>query len=388
VLQLVKQNGDRSFALSQEGSQRILVVDDNPQILAVVREILNHHGFEVITAVSGEDAISMLDLKLDMVICDVMMPDMDGYDFYSELQKNSTWCNIPFLFLTALDRPEQIRRGKELGCDDYLTKPFEPADLLCAVKGKITVGQRRKLSFEERMESQRRKIIQTLSHEFRTPLVAINTGTELLLDHLKDLSQENIVRLLESIQRGGIRLQRLVEDFMTIQQIDAGIAVSTYMRYKRKVLLSDLVGISIERFLEAYSLEQSAIDLELVVEESARDGLVEVYDAHIDDAIRRILSNARKFGGAGSLVTLTVCGYEENLSVKIRDRGIGLNEDVWENAQELFIQIDRDKKEQQGAGLGLAIASYYTEINLGQILFQKPIDGTGLEVELRLPRTF
>ncbi len=119
----------------------ILVTEDNPDVLFNIKMTLEFNGFEVLTAVNGKEAIKNLtelnEKVPDLIISDIMMPEMDGYEFYSYIAEHTKWALIPFLFLTAKASPEDIRFGKMLGIDDYITKPFEEEDLIAIIKGKI-----------------------------------------------------------------------------------------------------------------------------------------------------------------------------------------------------------------------------------------------------------
>ena len=111
----------------------VLVVDDNKDILFNLKLLLESNNYLVETAETGEDALKVLsDLKNppDIIISDIMMPKMDGYHFFETISENLKWNRIPFIFISALSTPEDIRLGKMLGVDDYLTKPFKEEDLL------------------------------------------------------------------------------------------------------------------------------------------------------------------------------------------------------------------------------------------------------------------
>ena len=119
----------------------LLVVDDNKDIIFNLKILLEKRGYEVITSMSGDKALktlSTLSNTPDMIISDIMMPNMDGYDFFNAISTHSKWNQIPFLFLTAKSTPEDIRLGKMLGADDYITKPFNEEDLIASVSGKIS----------------------------------------------------------------------------------------------------------------------------------------------------------------------------------------------------------------------------------------------------------
>jgi len=130
----------------------LLVVDDNEDILFNLKILLEEKGYNVKTATSGKKAIKILNTLNtipDVIISDIMMPGMDGYDFFSAVSNNAQWNQIPFLFLTAKSTPEDIRLGKMLGVDDYITKPFKKEDLIASVSGKITRNQKSNLIGKE-----------------------------------------------------------------------------------------------------------------------------------------------------------------------------------------------------------------------------------------------
>jgi len=119
-------------------AKRILVVEDDRAVREGIADILEVAGYEVLTASNGEEALNMLrQQRLDLIVSDIMMPHMDGYDFYEAVHGKSEWVTIPFIFLTAKGAKEDVRLGKQLGADDYLVKPFEREDLLIAVEAKL-----------------------------------------------------------------------------------------------------------------------------------------------------------------------------------------------------------------------------------------------------------
>lgn len=125
--------------------QIILVVEDNKQILSAVALFLQMNDFTALTALNGKEALDLLekgDKIPNLILSDIMMPVMNGYDFYKHVSENLKFSHIPFIFLTAKSDPEDIRFGKMLGVDDYITKPFNEDDLLASIRGKIKRSQR------------------------------------------------------------------------------------------------------------------------------------------------------------------------------------------------------------------------------------------------------
>jgi CheY-like chemotaxis protein len=149
----------------------IMVVDDNPDFLSGVELTLQMEGYRVLTAADGQQALDQLQAAFlgkgeegaslnrlpDLILADIMMPVMDGYEFYDRVRSSPYTNHIPFIFLTAKSSDEDIRRGKELGSDDYLAKPFPPEDLLASVKGKL------------KRASQRRTMMDRLTEDFNGP---------------------------------------------------------------------------------------------------------------------------------------------------------------------------------------------------------------------------
>jgi len=118
----------------------IFVVEDDPNILKYLKITLEFNDCQVITAINGNEGLRVLsELKNspDLIISDIMMPEMNGYDFFDAVSNNPIYCHVPFIFLSALDSPEDVRFGKMLGVDDYLTKPINEEDFLAIIFGKI-----------------------------------------------------------------------------------------------------------------------------------------------------------------------------------------------------------------------------------------------------------
>lgn len=147
----------------------LLVVEDNSDLLFNLRLMLEDNEYRVVTADGGLDALknlSNLETVPDIIVSDINMPKMDGYDFFKAVSEDPRWNNIPFIFLTALTSPEEVRFGKMLGVDDYVLKPFEDKDLLASIAGKIA---RRK-----KIESINKKI----GESFKSPELKALPSTE------------------------------------------------------------------------------------------------------------------------------------------------------------------------------------------------------------------
>ena len=374
---------------SDEERGQVLLVDDNQDLLESLSQILTCSGFEVVSASNGKEALEVLNNNEvpDVIVSDIMMKELDGYELHVQVRSHTEWGQVPFVFLSALNEPEDVRKGKSLGCDDYLQKPFHPDDLIAVLDGKIAQSRRRKTLSEERVTCYRRNIIKTLSHEFRTPLVAVSTGAELLMAKLLETNDKALISLCRSVLRGGNRLSSLVEDFMTLQQIESGMAQKTCELDREEAELWNLLRRSVQ-YIRSNSLKSDEkLELLDIAEPGLEGSKVNICSTQISDVLNRVIGNALKFGGSSGPVKTWLASSEEGfVSIFVRDYGPGLSESEMSAARELFVQVDREVKEQQGCGLGLTITSYYVELNGGTAHFRTPEDGEGgLEVELVFP---
>jgi signal transduction histidine kinase len=365
--------------------RQLLLIDDSAELLSSVSTVLVQSGYDVRTASDPEQVFTTLEsFTPDLVLCDVMMPQKDGFELFQEIRSRAEFCELPFVFLTTLSAREHVLRGKAMGCDDFLLKPFDIQELLAVVSGKIySKDQRSRLKTVE-LEGYRKRIIQTLSHEFRTPLVSVNTAAELLLDRKEAMLDERSKKLIESIYRGGQRLERLVQDFMTMQQIELGHAAASYSQFHAPILIEELLNGCIDGFLDALPLgcEKTQIEVHFV-SEAARDTLIDVYEMQMYSVFQHLFGNAVKFGGSDQPVQIAVDIEGRDLIVDIRDFGPGMSDSQINQVAKPFVQLNREQLEQQGAGLGLTIAKYLIDINRGKLSLMKPESGNGLVVRLR-----
>ena len=357
----------------------VLVVDDNPLILETLQAILRARNFDVFCTDEGEVALGHLkNHDIDVVISDVMMPSMDGYQFHNNVRNDPALCHVPFIFLTALDDVKEVTRGNQAGCDNYLTKPFDPHVLLSVVEGKVARSRALRQVMQETQDNYRKRVVQTLSHEFRTPLVAINTGSEILREQRSKLDDKKVQNLIDAIYRGGQRLERLVQDFMTLQHIEAGMAARIAESRRQRVSSRRLLKDFFETYREDYRIEGRS----LLFIETGSDVSIDIFEAHLQDILGRLVQNAFKFSPQSEPVELWCEESSTHLSIVVADRGQGISAEHAHAAIDAFRQLNRDKIEQQGAGLGLFIADSLSRMNGGELIFEER-SGGGTLVSIR-----
>jgi signal transduction histidine kinase len=361
--------------------KHILVVEDHGPLLEAIRHVLELENYTVLTAANGLEALeTMKRVCPDMIIADIMMPRMDGYDLYEAIRARPEWVPIPFIFLTARSEKEDMLKGKSLGVEDYIIKPFDPQELLVAVQARLGRAQAIREASEASFEHLKQQIINTLSHELRTPLTYIQGYTALALE--TPPSAEDLEDFLLSIKRGADRLTRLVEDMLLLVRLDTGQAEEEFAVLSQTQ--SDL-GEVIERTVRQHKEQSTEQGVTLEVELADELPVVRLSEPFFVDALSRLLNNAIRFSRREEKwIKVTAKVKEAWTEITVQDNGIGIAADQIPHLFERFRQIDREEMEQQGAGLGLAIAQQLIELHGGEIQVKSEI-GKGATFTIRLP---
>ena len=360
----------------------ILLVEDDRITIGFLRDILEHDGYEVTSAENGRIALERLQERLpDLILSDVMMPEMNGIDLFHKVQADDRTQNLPFIFLTTLDDADTIIRLKESGTDDYLTKPVRPRQLLATLKGRLLRKQRRDEQAERERDRLKDKIRWTLSHELRTPLTIIQGISELLLNEGSLPKASDYQELLQNLRSQSFQLGSLIENFLLVTRIDAGVEEESYAKCSEPLPIRELV----EEVAFPLWDKAKAQGLEFLVD--APDGLpaVHAHHQHLSEVFRQVLDNAFKFADPQNpRVTVHMALEGDWVRVQISDNGRGISGPGKELVFQKLSQIDREIHEQQGSGLGLYIAKRLVDINRGRIsLTSEPDKGT--EVNIHLP---
>jgi DNA-binding response OmpR family regulator len=200
---------------------KILVIDDENTLRHTISTILRFAGYEVIDAADGRTGVKLAcEVIPDLIVSDIVMPGLDGFGLLSTLRDNAETAAIPVIFVTALAERQAMRQGMELGADDYLVKPFAPADLLNTVKTRLE----RQAVLAERHDTTlrvlRKNIIYALPHEMRTPLHLILGFAQILEMHHEKASSEDILQATGAIIKAGHRLEHLIENYLAYAQME------------------------------------------------------------------------------------------------------------------------------------------------------------------------
>ena len=358
----------------------ILIVDDNPVIRDSVDEILTISGYTSLTAADGVEALELMaSHKPDLIISDIMMPRMDGYAFFEALKDVREWSTIPFIFLSARGEKMDIRRGYRMGADRYLVKPLEIEDLLIAVETRLERAAELERVIEQDINQTKQQLLNVFGHELRTPLSLLHGYSKILEQSQDTLDKEAVDEIFLVMQESVDRLVKLSEDIMLMVYLDSGVASITLESVNEPIFIKHIL----ENLILGLSgdIERRNINVEL----NLTDELTVVgYSSYLSDLFKRILENAIKFGRPGGSVWIETNALPGEILITIRDDGIGIAPEKMALLFKLFQQIDRESMEQQGLGLGLAIATRLAEFHGGRISAESEL-GRGSKFTVHLP---
>lgn len=360
---------------------RILVIEDEVNILENIVETLELEGFEVRGTNSGrEGAETAISYRPDLILCDIMMPDFNGYDVLMTLRNEPATSTTPFIFLTALAARSAMRHGMELGADDFLTKPFTPTELLGAINTRLEKHREITARHEAQMEQLRGNIIYALPHELRTPLTGLVGCAELLLMDYDDMDRESIGNLAEVMSRSATRLQRVVENYLLYAQIEVAGSQPERLQAMRDERVDYPGDLVVSAASERAMIAEREADLQI----EADSAVVHISHENLEKIAAELADNAFKFSTPDSPVTVkSYVDGDGYYKLCVTDEGRGMSaEEI--NSIGAYTQFNRAFYEQQGLGLGLVIAKRLAELHGGDLTIDSTPD-EGTTVCVRLP---
>jgi len=361
--------------------KKVLVIDDTQEIRMIISESLNLYGFSTLAADDGLTGIKIArEQSPDLIICDINMPNLDGYGTLTALREHEATATIPFIFLSGASDKINMRRGMELGADDYLTKPFTHKELMAAVNTRLEKQAEFQRHSEKKLDELRGNITLALPHELRTPLNGIMGLASLMMDDYANLPPEEVLESARYIHESALRLHRLIENFLVFSQIELMASES------KKIEMSTVTPASVQEVVPEIARAVAArfkreADLKLAV----GTGNVLIPAENLKKIVEELVDNAFKFSEAGKPVRVTSEVVNHTLTLSITDQGRGMTaEQISKIAP--HIQFDRKTYEQQGAGLGLVISKRLTELLGGQfVIHSKPGVETTVRVSFSMP---
>ncbi|KST68935.1 two-component system sensor histidine kinase/response regulator [Mastigocoleus testarum BC008] len=360
--------------------KKILVIEDEENLRQNIAELLTLEDFKVVVAENGMAGLQVAESEVpDLVICDVMMPELDGYGVLEKLRQNPPLSTIPFIFLTAKASSSDFRQGMELGADDYLTKPFTCKELLRAVASKFKKQIAIDKYSQKQLDELRNNIALSLPHEMRTPLNGILGFSEILRQEAEFLSVEEIQEMAQGINQSGQRLFKLIQKFLLYTELEMIYNDPTRIKSLQNNL-TQFPNLSLNKLiLEKAKYEKRKVDLQLNPPVSCE---VKICSTRLLVVIEELLDNAFKFSPADRIVRVISELKNSTFNLSFIDYGRGMTSEQIRNLG-AYKQFERQIYEQQGMGLGLIIAKRMTELHNGKFkIYSEPNKETIVQVQL------
>lgn len=365
----------------------ILIVDDTPNNLRLLSSMLARQGYEVRSAISGSVALmAVRTVPLDLILLDINMPKMNGYEVCERLKADPETREIPVIFLSALGEPLDKVQAFQVGGVDYITKPFQVEEVLARVENHLTLRrvqielQRAKaealraLAQEQELNRLKTEFVSMISHDFRTPLTSIQGFAELVHYGGEAVTEEMRDRYFGKIDAAVEHMLYLLDEVLLIGSIEAGktqcqLAIVEIEKFCRDIC--EALELSDEKQHPIYFSSDQCCNT------------IEVDQVLLRRILTNLLSNAIKYSNQNSPVYLKVYCDERNVVFEIKDEGIGI---PIENQPRLFTTFYRCSNVGQikGTGLGLAVVKKCVDVHQGEIHLESQ-EGIGTTVTVKLP---
>ncbi|GFZ32791.1 hypothetical protein CSC2_33170 [Clostridium zeae] len=391
-------------------SYKILVVDDEYINQKVLENYLSEISEDILIASNGKEALDILELNedIDLVILDMMMPDLLGYEVSENIRKKKNIFELPILIMTADRRIESLISSFECGANDYLNKPFDKTELLARVTTLLTLKSKVKEALnlsnqiieankevkslsEQNVENNKKvealmeydklktEFFTNISHELKTPLNVISSTIQLLesLDRNKQLGDEKIKYYFKIMNQNSLRLLRLINNLIDTTKIDGG--------YIGLNLKNDNIVYVVEEICQSVTEYGNAKKIEIIFDTDIEEKIMAFDEEKIERIILNILSNAIKFTKEDGSIFINIYDKDDNIEISIKDTGIGIPKELTEYIFERFAQIDKSiTRQNEGSGIGLALVKSLVEMHEGTISVASEV-GVGSEFIINLP---
>ena len=342
----------------------ILIVDDVPKNIQVLSTILHEKGYNICISTSGDQALEAISTEApDLILLDIQMPVMDGFEFSKVLKANPKTKDIPIIFLTAVIEPEKILKGFELGAVDYITKPFNIPELTARVATHIEIKRSREQLIE--LNATKDKFFSIISHDLRNPLGAIISTSELLLMYNFTNEPEKIQKFATSIHTSALLVNKLLQNLMDWASIQTGKLSPKIEKQNLKNITGEICLLSNEIVQGKNITLQNNIISDIII-----DCDIEMTKT----VLRNLISNATKFTNTDGLISINCVEKESEIEVHVSDNGVGIKP---ENINYLF-SIEKNlstpgTNNEKGTGLGLLLCKELIEKQGGKIWVESQV---------------
>lgn len=362
----------------------VLVVDDEESIRGLLKLILTMEHIHVEEACDGQEALSKLnDVQPDLILSDIFMPRIDGFELCKEVRKKTKNEYIPFVLITGKMDDEIYSKALAIGVDEFLTKPFDKVALLMKIRSLLRL---RKLFKREQInmiklyeaENLKQDMISMLAHDMKNPLTAVRGYAEILSMRKEVQTQPQIRDFVNKMLLSCDELMKMILNFLDISRMEGKKFVPKSVKFDFK----DTVGAVIERLKPVLNITKQKVSFDL----KGPAEIVEVDKELIERVLMNLLSNAIKYSPHGTSIVLTLEGNTDFIEFSIQDEGGGIPTKYHKTIFEKFNRVrDISHELKSDTGLGLAFCKIAIEVHGGKIWVESEV-GKGSCFHIKIPR--
>lgn len=353
----------------------ILIVDDTETNIRLLSHVLREAGFAPIVAFNGTDAIELIkERKPDLVLLDIMMPDMTGYEVCIEVNNDEKLKNIPIIFLSALSETSDKVEGFEAGGVDYITKPYQKDEVLARIRthlflsklqkereDRIVVLRNREIELKE-LNRKKDQLVRIVSHDIKNPLTGI-VGLANLIKENPDLPKDEVHNMLVVMEQSGKKLMNLVEKVLDNEMHSD----NNEGHQKTEGSLLEII----DKVISVNKPKAVLKNINLNIKKNLLIDKVILDHTKIEIALNNLVSNALKFTSSNGSISILLSSDKDKISFSISDTGIGIPKNMMDtmflenNGKPVYSNIGTDGE--LGTGLGLDVVKKYINIHNGKI---------------------
>lgn len=371
--------------LIRNNAFRVLIVDDVPENIQILVHLLNEKGLKVNYAESGIKALKAIKNNIpDLILLDVSMPGMDGFEVCEKLKKDPLTADIPVIFLTAKVDQEDVINGLEKGAVDYVTKPFNSNELISRIFTHLELKHNRDLITRQneelsKLNEVKNQLFSVISHDMKNLFNNILFGTESLEKEIEYFQKGEIVQMASVIHDSARRAFSLLQNLLDWSR--SQMQSISYSPVSAEIVM--LVNQSVALFRPTIQKKDITIDVHSHGESFQAFADLEMVKA----VLRNLLSNAIKYSHAGDTIDVTVTEKRDTILVEISDHGVGMSPEQVKKLKQINqpFQSTPGTQNERGSGLGMVLIRDFVEKNKGDFDFEST-QGEGSKFWFTLPK--
>lgn len=363
---------------------KLLIVDDVQSNVLLLRALLGKEGYQIVVATHGQEALEVTKREHpDLILLDVMMPGMDGFEVAERLKSEEEYAAVPIIFLTALDDTQSIVRGFKLGANDFISKPFRKEELMIRIRHQLSLVAAKRIILQQTDELRktiagRDKLYSVIAHDLRSPMASMKMLLNTILMSCNKTSVgEDIYDMLEMCNKTSEELFALLDNLLKWTKSQLGRLTVVSQPLNLTELAEGVIEVmkpvaelkNIRILLETHEQEEVTVDIEM-----------------IKCVIRNLLSNAVKFSNPDSEIRVSLKSQEDRVVLTVADTGRGIKqEDQGKLLRDATHFTTFGTRSEEGSGLGLLLCRDFVQKNGGELWFESE-ENKGSKFSFSVPK--